>query len=334
MPIDNTTTFKVGELYTNDQIRFALDLENLGGIRPSIDARKNLRHMAILTADKTAGQLMVENPYFDRIEGDILTYTAQGRSGDQQLSGRNKRLIEQYTRPVPFFGFTNIGKQTYRFLGLLELLRHYQETQADTKNNLRKVWAFEFRVLKKPELIPITLAGEIMAGVYAQRATSEGLESDKEVADSGSELPDEKLLQFEHIRHRLLMYDPYKFESLIKQIMERCGFVRVSVTRASGDGGIDLNAYVDDSNDFFGKAHVQVQVKRWRHAVGNIEVNNFRGALSPTAKGVFISTSLFTRTAIAEAYHGAKPAISLIDGHRLSSIISRTGVPLELTGPT
>ena len=27
--------FRVGELYTNDQIRFALSLENLGGIRPS-----------------------------------------------------------------------------------------------------------------------------------------------------------------------------------------------------------------------------------------------------------------------------------------------------------
>lgn len=28
------TFFTVGETYTNDQIRFALDLENLGGIRP------------------------------------------------------------------------------------------------------------------------------------------------------------------------------------------------------------------------------------------------------------------------------------------------------------
>jgi len=28
--------FKVGEAYSNDQVRFSLNLENLGGIRPSI----------------------------------------------------------------------------------------------------------------------------------------------------------------------------------------------------------------------------------------------------------------------------------------------------------
>src|SRR5437762_4687270 len=83
--------FRVGELYTNDQIRFSLGLENLGGIRPSVDSQKNLRHVAILTVAEEAGRNRSENPYSDRIEGDILTYTAQGRVGDQQLTGRNKR---------------------------------------------------------------------------------------------------------------------------------------------------------------------------------------------------------------------------------------------------
>jgi len=31
--------FKVGETYSNDQIRFSLDVENLGGIRPALDAQ-------------------------------------------------------------------------------------------------------------------------------------------------------------------------------------------------------------------------------------------------------------------------------------------------------
>src|SRR3989338_2411485 len=125
------TAFHVGDVYTNDQIRFSLGLENLGGIRPSIDARKNLRHLAIMTVAKESARSLVENPYHDRIEGDVLIYTAQGREGDQQLSGRNKRLLEQYSVPAPFFGFINLGQQTYQFLGLLELLRHYQESQAD-----------------------------------------------------------------------------------------------------------------------------------------------------------------------------------------------------------
>lgn len=92
--MNKLTSFRVGENYTNDQIRFSLDLENLGGIRPSLDSDGNVRHVAILTAAEESGRLLTENPYRDRIEGDILIYTAQGREGDQALTGRNKRLIE------------------------------------------------------------------------------------------------------------------------------------------------------------------------------------------------------------------------------------------------
>src|SRR5437868_2781352 len=116
--MDKLSSFTVGDTYTNDQIRFSLDLENLGGIRPALDAMGRVRHVAIMTAVEDSGRLSTENPYCDRIEGNILIYTAQGREGDQALSGRNKRLIEQYEAPTPFFGFANIGRQTYRFLGL------------------------------------------------------------------------------------------------------------------------------------------------------------------------------------------------------------------------
>lgn len=124
--MNDVTFFKVGETYTNDQIRFALSLQNVGGIRPALDSKRNIRHVAIMTAAEDSGRLPSENPYHDRIEGNILIYTAQGREGDQVLADRNKRLVEQYDVPTPFFGFTNIGRQVYRFLGLLELLRHYQ----------------------------------------------------------------------------------------------------------------------------------------------------------------------------------------------------------------
>jgi hypothetical protein len=149
--MSQVSSFKVGDSYTNDQIRFALDVENLGGIRPALDASKNVRHVAILTASDDSGKIKTDNPYHDRIEGDVLIYTAQGREGDQELRGRNKRLVEQYAVPTPFFGFTNLGRQTYRFLGLLELIRHYQEKQADKKGSIRKVWLFEFRIHSSPE---------------------------------------------------------------------------------------------------------------------------------------------------------------------------------------
>ncbi|MDE3067386.1 MAG: restriction endonuclease [Verrucomicrobiota bacterium] len=87
---------------------------------------------------------------------------------------------------------------------------------------------------------------------------------------------------------------------------------------------MDVDGYVVDSNDWFGGTHVQGQVKRWRHAVGTGEINNFRGALSTTAKGVFITTSHFTRAAIVESRHQFKPCIALIDGGRLSLMVLRS----------
>lgn len=325
------TEFIVGEKYTNDQIRFALNVENLGGIRPSVDAQKNLRHLAIFTTTQTYEKNIAENPYYDRIENGVLVYTAQGRIGDQTISGRNKRILEQYSNPVPFYGFSNEGRQTYTFLGLLELLRHYQENQADKKNTLRNVWLFEFRIHDEIPIIPIEHARELAAAFFEEsrknipkeeREVATFEETEKAFDDAGN-------YEIEELRSRLLQVNPYRFEHLVKGVIEARGFKDVSVTSASQDGGIDLNAYVPDSDYFFSKTHVQFQVKRWRHSVGSVEINGFRGALNTTAKGVFITTSHFTKAAVREAEHPAKTCISLIDGFLFSKIVKETSIDLS-----
>lgn len=321
--------FQVGKTYTNDQIRFSLSVENLGGIRPSVDDKKQLRYVAIMTSIDESEKRFYENPYVDRIEDDILIYTAQGRSGNQQITGRNKRLLEQYQTPIPFYGFANIGKQNYRFLGLLELLRHYQELQVDKNNALRKVWIFEFRIHQEPNIVPINLASEIAAEFWRNSHEQPSLvEEEREIVEEIDEtqIITPSLVEIEELRAQMLKVPPYRFEHLVKELMEANEFRDVSVTAASNDGGIDINAYVKDSNDFFAGTHVQVQVKRWRHSVGSVEINNFRGALSVTAKGVFVTTGFFTKAALTEAKHDFKPSITLIDGNRLSSIVIRSKI--------
>lgn len=333
--MNTVNEFRVGELYTNDQIRFSLQLENLGGIRPSVDAKKSLRHLAIMTTAEEVGKVRSENPYNDRIEGDVLLYTAQGREGDQQLTGRNKRLLDQFSAPVPFFGFINVGRQTYRFLGLLELLRHYREMQIDTKGAFRNVWLFEFRIHRVPEVVPIEHAAMISAQLIGEsRKTNPMVELEKEVVQfDESEQEATSLsspLEIESMRAKLLQVPPYTFEHLVKSLMELNSFRDVAVTSASGDGGIDINAYVDETDDFFAGTHVQVQVKRWRHAVGSVDINSFRGALSTTAKGVFITTSHYTRAAISESRHASKPSVTLIDGSRFVSIVIRCNLDVKV----
>ncbi len=329
MDKNQTTIFQAGKTYTNDQIRFSLGVENLGGIRPSVDEKKNLRYVAIMTSAEESEKRFYENPYVDRIENDILIYTAQGRSGDQQITGRNKRLLEQYQTPIPFYGFANVGKQIYRFLGLLELLRHYQELQIDKQKTTRKVWVFEFRIHQEPNVVPINLASEITAEFWRKSHEQQSLvEEEREIVEDIEETKTftPSLVEVEDLRARLLQIPPYNFEHLVKEVMKANEFRDVSVTAASGDGGIDINAYVKDSNDFFAGTHVQVQVKRWRHSVGRVEINNFRGALSITAKGIFITTGFFTRAALIEARHNYKPSITLIDGTKLSSIVIRSKI--------
>jgi HJR/Mrr/RecB family endonuclease len=326
------TEFKVGEKYTNDQIRFALNVENLGGIRPSVDAKKNLNHLVILTTAEQYEKNITENPYHDRIENNVLIYTAQGRTGDQDISGRNKRIPEQYDNPIPFYGFSNEGRQTYTFLGLLELLRHFQEYQIDKKNVLRKVWVFEFFIHNEIPIIPIQNAKDIVASIFKESRKLNKIDrGEQEVVllEPSQEIYDAANYEAEEIRSHLLQINPYRFESLVKDVVEANGFTNVTVTPPSQDGGIDVNAYVADYNYFFSKTHVQFQVKRWRHSVGSVEINSFRGALHSTAKGVFVTTSHYTKAAIQEAEHSVKPCISLIDGFRFSRLIKDIGINLN-----
>jgi restriction system protein len=232
---------------------------------------------------------------------------------------------------VPFFGFINVGRQTYRFLGLLELLRHYQESQIDTKRNLRKVWVFEFRIHSAPSIVPLSDAKSISAALLDESRRQKGWSQDEiSVEDNDAAIVvGTDTASRELVRSQLLLLEPSVFERFLRRVMERSGFADVHVTGKTGDGGIDLNGYVGQENDFFAGTHVQVQAKRWRHAVGSAEVNQFRGALSSSAKGVFVTTSHYTFAAIREARHPVKPCITLIDGVRLSSIVTR--LQLEIT---
>lgn len=324
---NNLSEFTVGDRYSNDQIRFTLEVQNLGGIRPSLDETGNLRYIAIMTSTESARGSYSDNPYHDRVEGDILIYTAQGKSDNQLLSGRNKRILEQYHHPVPFFGFVNHGYQMYEFLGMLELIRHYSEHQLDDKKCLRNVWVFEFRIHKTVKNIPIPLASEITKSLISDNRKSSTIELDREVVESNS--ISNNLFFVEDFRSKLFNINPFKFEHLIKIVLEKRGFVNASVTKASGDGGIDLSAIVGKLDVFFGGTLVQFQAKRWRHSVGSIEINNFRGALSSNAKGIFITTSNYTRGAINNAYHQSKSCVSLIDGLQFSSLAIETGISVN-----
>jgi len=71
---------------------------------------------------------------------------------------------------------------------------------------------------------------------------------------------------------------------------------------------------------------LQVQAKRWLHTVGRREVAELRGSLQPFARGAVVTTSHFSRAAIAEASEAGKNPIALIDGHTFAGIVSDLGI--------
>jgi restriction system protein len=117
---------------------------------------------------------------------------------------------------------------------------------------------------------------------------------------------------------RIKIKPPGFFEKLVVDLLLAMGYggsraEAGSVTKASGDGGID--GVINE--DRLGLDAVYVQAKRWENTVGVNELRNFVGALSAhkAHKGVFISTSNFAKPA-RDYISQVGQKIVLIDGPR------------------
>jgi restriction system protein len=120
---------------------------------------------------------------------------------------------------------------------------------------------------------------------------------------------------------------PEFFEHLVLKLLHAMGYgartADVQRVGGSGDGGIDGII----SLDRLGLEKVYIQAKRWKNTVGSPEIQGFMGALQlqGASKGVFITTSTFTRDA-REAASRARGSIVLVDGALLTSLMIDHGV--------
>jgi restriction endonuclease Mrr len=119
----------------------------------------------------------------------------------------------------------------------------------------------------------------------------------------------------------MLNLEPQKFEHLIKTVLEATGFERVSVTRYTQDGGVDVNAFAGPSFWPVSNLLVQVQGKRWLHTVGRREVAELRGSLQPFARGAIVTTSHYSKSAVKEALEPGKNPIVLVDGYEFATLV-------------
>ena len=109
------------------------------------------------------------------------------------------------------------------------------------------------------------------------------------------------------------------FEKLVTELVEKMGYGEGRVTPASNDNGIDGII----TTDKLGFDPILIQAKRYAldHQVGRPEIQSFAGALGSVARGVFITTSSFSKPAIEFANGYPHATISLIDGKRLTELM-------------
>jgi restriction system protein len=114
---------------------------------------------------------------------------------------------------------------------------------------------------------------------------------------------------------------PIFFEQLVLDLLHKLGYgsdeEALEHVGSPGDGGIDGII----SLDRLGFEKVYVQAKRWQGSVGRPHVQAFAGALTGrhATKGVMLTTSSFTSE--ARDFAASLPALVLIDGPRLASLM-------------
>lgn len=133
---------------------------------------------------------------------------------------------------------------------------------------------------------------------------------------------------------QVMAASPAFFEKLVVDLLLAMGYggSRRDAGRAigqSGDGGID--GVINE--DRLGLDVIYLQAKRWEGTVGRPEIQKFAGALQGqrAAKGVFITTSTFSKDAVEYA-NRIPTKIILLDGDTLVSYMFDYGVGVSRTG--
>lgn len=132
---------------------------------------------------------------------------------------------------------------------------------------------------------------------------------------------------YDDILGTLLSKTPRAFEHLVVSLLEKMGYggqIKNSgiVTKASNDGGIDGII----KEDILGLGRIHIQAKRYKRdiKIGREEIQKFVGAIAVASsnKGVFITTSSYTKNAIEYANNlNGNTTVILISGEELAKYI-------------
>ncbi len=162
----------------------------------------------------------------------------------------------------------------------------------------------------------------------------------KIIYSEDNSLPEEKIDQTylfyinglkNQIIDRIRECHPSFFESLVVKLLLEMGYgvdnQSGKVLGKSHDSGIDGVIY----EDRLGLSKIYIQAKRYDsgNTIGRQVLQSFVGAMQNVQKGVFITTSTFTKEAREYADNQQQKNLKLINGDLLADLIIKYGIGLE-----
>lgn len=189
------------------------------------------------------------------------------------------------------------------------------------------------------------VSGKRGTAVYSLLDQSNHEYADTEIkkppASSASDLLPEEKMQKYHNEHKqsvkdqlldlILNNDPGFFEHLVVKLLLALGYGYGTdagkIVGKSHDGGID--GIINE--DKLGLDKIYIQAKRYAptNHVGSKDVQAFSGAMKKVTKGVFITTSSFTKEAQREVQEQVGKQIALIDGAMLTELMLHYGIGIR-----
>ncbi|MEM3153421.1 MAG: YDG/SRA domain-containing protein [Candidatus Bathyarchaeia archaeon] len=136
---------KCGNVLSNRDISRIFGVCVQRGIRYNGSLNKGINHVVLITVLNKTPEESVGNPYNDRIEGDFLIYTGEGRIGNQKMERGNLVLKRQMTEGYPVFAFEKKTPGRYMFLGRYNVLSVGREIQPDIKGQKREVFIYKLK---------------------------------------------------------------------------------------------------------------------------------------------------------------------------------------------
>ncbi|HQQ96768.1 MAG TPA: restriction endonuclease [Cyclobacteriaceae bacterium] len=160
-------------------------------------------------------------------------------------------------------------------------------------------------------------------GLFTLKTKTEDPSSPHVIIYNQNELTKKDLME------RLLIMDPFQFEFLVADLLQKIGYENVFVTKRSGDKGIDITANLTVG----GVTNVKtvVQVKRYSHGnkIDGKIIAQLRGSAEVDQRGLVITTSEFQKSAVEESNAPNKMPVSLVNGDKLIELLIKYGIGIK-----